>query len=142
MRRALLSRLSKVGKYHTDTATTLGFFVYVLQEQGRYEDAEKLQRQVLDIYKGLGYSDDSGQLVSAQLVLANLLSMQSHYDDAGRIYDQADRWTANWEPSRRDATLSGPSRMIVSINQGNPETALEVARRTYERARARSGKKR
>ena len=139
VRRALLSRLSKVGKYHADTATTLGFFVYVLQEQGRYEDAEKLQRQVLDIYKGLGYGDDSGQLVSAQLVLASLLSMQRHYDDAGRIYDQADRWTTNWEPARRDATLSGLSRMIVSINQGNPETALDVAKRTFDRARARSG---
>lgn len=139
VRRALLSRLSKVGKYHTDTALALGFFVYVLQEQGRYEDAEKLQRQVIDIYKGLGYGDDSGQLVNAQLVLANLLSMQRHYDDAGRIYDQADRWTANWEPTRRDATLSGLSRMIVSINQGNPETALDVAKRTYDRARTRSG---
>jgi CHAT domain-containing protein len=139
IRRALLSRLSKVGKYHTDTASALGFFVYALQEEGRYDDAEKLQRQVIDIYKGLGYADDSGQLVSAQLVLANLLSMQRHYDEAGRIYDQADRWTANWEPARRDATLSGPSRMIVSINQGNPETALEIAQRTYERARTRSG---
>src|SRR5262249_48801334 len=139
VRRALLSRLSKVGKYHVDTANALGFFVYALQEQGRYEDAEKLQREVIDIYKGLGYRDDSGQLVSAQLFLANLLSMQRRYDDAGRIYDQADRWTSNWEPARREATLSGPSRMIVSINQGNPETALEVAKRTYERARARSG---
>ena len=37
VRRALLSRLSKVGKYHPDTATILGFFVYALQEQGRYE---------------------------------------------------------------------------------------------------------
>ena len=72
-------------------------------------------------------------------MLANLLSMQRHYDEAGRIYEQADAWTANWEPARRDATLSGPSRMIVSINQGNPETALEVAKRTYERARTRSG---
>ena len=61
VRRALLSRLSKVGKYHPDTATILGFFVYALQEQGRYEDAEKLELEVIDIYKGLGYGDDSGQ---------------------------------------------------------------------------------
>ncbi len=110
-----------------------------MREEGRYDEAEKLQHQIINIYKGLGYAEDSGQLVSAQLVLANLLSMQRRYNDAGRIYDQADKWTANREPARRDATLSGPSRMIVSINQGNPETALEIAQRTYECARARSG---
>ena len=33
-------------------------FVYVIQEQGRYAEAEQLQRQVIDIYKGLGYADE------------------------------------------------------------------------------------
>ena len=34
--------------------------VYVIQEQGRYQEAEQLQRQVIDIYQGLGYGVDSG----------------------------------------------------------------------------------
>ena len=55
VRRALLSRLSKSGKYHVDTAGVLSVFVYVMQEQGRYQEAEQLQRQVIDIYPGLGY---------------------------------------------------------------------------------------
>ena len=33
----------------------LGVLVYVIQEQGRYAEAEQLQRQVIDIYQGLGY---------------------------------------------------------------------------------------
>ena len=139
VRRALLSRLSKNGKYHTDTASILAIFVYVLQEQGRYEDAEKLQRQVIDIYKGLGYADDSSQLVNSHLFLANLLSMQRRYEEAGKVYDQADTWTANWEPARRDATLNGLSRILVSINLGNSANALEIAKRAYERTKARSG---
>jgi CHAT domain-containing protein/tetratricopeptide (TPR) repeat protein len=139
VRRALLSRLSKNGKYHPDTASILAIFVYVLQEQGRYEDAEKLQRQVIDIYKGLGYADDSGALVSAHLFLANILGMQRRYDDAGKVYDQADAWTANWEPARRDATLNGPSRIFVSISQGNAAKALEIAQRNYEQTKARAG---
>ena len=55
VRRALLSRLSKSGKFHADTAGVLGILVYVIQEQGRYAEAEQLQRQVIDIYRGLGY---------------------------------------------------------------------------------------
>jgi hypothetical protein len=50
VRRALLSRLSKSGKFHADTAGILAALVYVLQEQGRYQDAEQLQRQVISIY--------------------------------------------------------------------------------------------
>src|SRR5882757_9166010 len=53
VRRALLSRLSKSGKFHADTAGVLGVLVYVIQEQGRYQEAEQLQRQVIDIHRGL-----------------------------------------------------------------------------------------
>ncbi len=55
VRRALLNRLSKSGKFHVDTAGVLNVLVYVVQEQGRYQDAEQLQREVIDIYQGLGY---------------------------------------------------------------------------------------
>ena len=62
VRRALLSRLSKSGKYHADTAGILAVLVYVIQEQGRYEEAEQLQRQVIGIYQGLGYGMNPAQI--------------------------------------------------------------------------------
>src|SRR5258707_7472005 len=74
VRRALLSRLSKSGKFHADTAGILAVLVYVIQEQGRYNDAEQLQRQVIGIYQGFGYGVDSGQMVKAQLFLAQILN--------------------------------------------------------------------
>jgi tetratricopeptide (TPR) repeat protein len=139
IRRALLSRLSKAGKFNADTAAILGTFAFALQEQGRNQEAEKIQREVIGIYKGLGYAEDSSQFVNAHLSLAGLLSIQHHYDEAGQLYEQADGWTWNWEPGRRDAALSGLSRIVVSFNQGKPERGLETARRTYERARKVSG---
>src|ERR1700730_6846645 len=39
VRRALLSRLSKSGKFQADTAGILAVLVYVIQEQGRSNDA-------------------------------------------------------------------------------------------------------
>jgi len=141
VRRALLSRLSKSGKYHVDTAGILGVLVYVVQEQGRYKEAEALQRQVIAIHQGLGYGVESSQIVGAHLFLAQILNLEGQYDVASKLYDQIDLWTANWEPSRREAVSSGLARVAVMLSQGNNDNALEIAERTYQRERQRSGDK-
>jgi CHAT domain-containing protein len=141
VRRALLSRLTKSGKFHADTAGILAVLVYVLQEQGRYNDAEQLQRQVISIYQGLGYGVESGQMVSAQLFLAQILNLRGQYDAAAKLYDRIDVWTAKWETSRREAISSGLARIAVMLSQGSNDNALEIAQRTFERERQRSGDK-
>lgn len=141
VRRALLSRLSKSGKYHADTAGILAVLVYVIQEQGRYEEAEQLQRQVIGIYQGLGYGIDSAQSVNSQLFLAQILNLRGQYDAASKLYDQIDAWTAKWEPSRREAISGGLARVAIMLAQGNNDNAVEIAQRTYERERQRSGDK-
>lgn len=141
VRRALLSRLAKSGKYHVDTAGVLGILVYVVQEQGRYQEAEQLQRQVIDIYAGLGYTPETGAMVGAQSFLAQIFNLQRRYDEANKLYDQIDAWTAKWEPSRREAVAGGLARVSVMLNQGNVANALEIARQTFERERSRSGDK-
>ena len=139
VRRALLSRLSKSDKFHADTAGILAVLVYVIQEQGRYSEAEQLQRQVIDIYQGLGYGVETGQMVNAQLFLAQILNLKGQYKAASQLYDQIDVWTAKWEPSRREAISSGLARVAVMLSQGDNDNALEIAKRTYERERQRSG---
>jgi CHAT domain-containing protein len=141
VRRALLSRLSKSGKFHADTAGILAVLVYVIQEQGRYQDAEQLQRQVISIYQGLGYGVESAQMVNAQLFLAQILNLRGQYDAASKLYDQIDVWTASWEPSRREVISGGLARVAVMLWQGNNDNALEIAQRTFERERQRSGDK-
>ena len=141
VRRALLSRLSKSGKFHADTAGILSVFVYVIQEQGRYAEAEQLQREVVDIYKGLGYADDSGPLVNANVFLAQILNLQRKYEEATKLYDQVDVWTAKWEPSRRENVSGGLARVSIMLTQGNYDNALEIAQRAFEREKARSGDK-
>lgn len=139
VRRALLNRLAKNGKYHADTALALGVLVFVVQEQGRYEDAEKLQRQVIDIYKGLGYADDSQPSVNAQLFLAQILSQERRYVDAAKLYDQIDAWTARWDPQARANVSGGLSRVSVMLSQGNVANAIEIAQVAYEREKSRTG---
>jgi CHAT domain-containing protein len=141
VRRALLSRLSKSGKYHADTAGILANLVYVIQEQGRYEEAEQLQRQVIGIYQGLGYGIDSAQSVDSHLFLAQILNLRGQYDAAAKLYDQIDAWTAKWEPARREAISGGLARVAIMLARGNTDNAVEIAQRTYERERQRSGDK-
>jgi tetratricopeptide (TPR) repeat protein len=56
VRRALLSRLTKEGKYQADTARIIRRLAEVMNEQGRNADAEKLINAAIDIYKTIGYS--------------------------------------------------------------------------------------
>lgn len=141
VRRALLNRLSKSGKFHVDTAGVLSVFVYVIQEQGRYAEAEKLQREVVDIYRGLGYAPESAQMVNANISLAQTLNLQRKTDDATKLFDQIDDWTAKWEPSRREASAGGLARVSILLSQGKPEAALPIAQGNLERLRAKSGEK-
>ena len=141
VRRALLNRLGKSGKFHADTAGVLGVFVYVLQEQGRYADAELMQRQVVDIYQGLGYAPESPQLVNSNIFLAQVLNLQKKTDEATKLFDQIDAWTAKWEPSRRERANGGLARVSILLAQGKADQALQVAQRSYDRERNASGEK-
>ncbi len=141
VRRALLSRLGKSGKFHADTAGVLGILVYVLQEQGRYAEADQLQRQVIDIYQGLGYAPESAQLVNANIFLAQVLNLEKKTDEATRLFDQIDAWTAKWEPSRRERANGGFARVSVLLAQGKFDEALQIAQSSYDRERKASGEK-
>jgi CHAT domain-containing protein len=80
-------------------------------------------------------------MVNAHLFLAQILNLEGHYDVASKLYDQIDVWTANWEPSRREAISGGLARVAVMLSQGSNDNALEIAERTYDRERQRSGDK-
>ena len=66
-------------------------------------------------------------MVNAQVFLAQILSLQRRYEEASKLYDQIDVWTAKWEPSRRKAVSSGLARVSVLMSQGNYDNALEIA---------------
>ena len=80
-------------------------------------------------------------MVNAQVFLAQILNLQRRYDEASKLYDQIDVWTAKWEPSRREAISSGLARVSIMLTQGNYDNALEIAQRTFDRERGRSGDK-
>ena len=141
VRCALLSRLSKSGKYHADTAGVLGVLVYVIQEQGRYAEAEQLQRQVIDIYQGLGYAPESAQNVNSSIFLAQILNLEKKTDEATKLFDQVDGWTAKWDPTRRELANGGLARVSLLLGQRKNPEALEAAQKAFDREMKSSGDK-
>src|SRR5262249_52882360 len=140
-RRAPLGRLSQARQDHVENPGGLGGLLHFLQEQRPVPGGEQLQRQVIETYQGLGFGPESGAMVGAQSFLAQILSLQRRYDDAAKLYDQIDVWTAKWEPSRREAISSGLSRVSIMLTANSNANALEIAQRTFERERSRSGDK-
>src|SRR5258707_5781415 len=80
-------------------------------------------------------------MVGAQSFLAQILNLERRYDEASKLYDQIDVWTAKWEPSRREAISGGLARVSIMLTQGSYDNALELAQRTFDRERDRSGDK-
>jgi CHAT domain-containing protein/tetratricopeptide (TPR) repeat protein len=140
LRRALLSRLSKEGKYNTNTADILRIFADVLIEQGRYSDAEKLARAVIDIYRTIGFPDNAPAVVFADNDLAQILVLQRRNDDASAIYRHIDEVAATWPQWRREQ-FDSLDRAWTLLEKGRPVDVLGLATRALERERTRSGDK-
>ncbi len=139
IRRALLSRLNVNGKFNPDTAQLLNHLTVVLIEQARYAEAEQLARTIVEIYRTLGYREDTQSLVDAMVLHASTLNLVQRNADAAAIYDRIEVVTRNWDSNRRLTVIGGLSRVSTLINAQNPTAAIEVARNVYEQTRKRLG---
>jgi CHAT domain-containing protein len=139
VRRALLSRLAKVGKYHANTAEIVGMFAAVLIEQGRYQEAEKLIRTVVEIYQSLGYSIDSPPLVGANNQLASVLNLEGRWAEAAAVYALLDEATKSWEPARREQLLLSTEHIATLYNTNTLDAGIAAAERLVARQRSRFG---
>jgi CHAT domain-containing protein len=141
IRRALLSRLKTVGKYHPDTAQITNSLASLLVEQSRHAEAEQLARSAVEIYQGLGSPESSTIHAGALNQLAATLYSQRKFEDAAAIYDRIDAATANWEPGRAARLRLGFARIYTSYVAKKTEQGIELARQLVERETKRVGEK-
>jgi CHAT domain-containing protein len=139
IRRALLSRLKSVGKYHGETAFIVLTLAQVVSEQARYTEAERLSRTAVDIYRSLEYPADSPPLVSALNHLAGNLFAQTRWDEAGEIFATLDEATNTWDPARRDGIRLSWARIFTLYNTRKVPAGLELAQANAQRAKERFG---
>ncbi len=135
VRRALLNRLRASGKSNLLTAEFVGYLSYVLVEQGRFVEAEKLTRTKLEIQEA--FHVDKGAQTYAETLdqLASILMLQGRLPEASNVFARLDDATRSWAPSRREILTVSPEYvlMLYSANKvAEGVTAAEqlVARRT------------
>ena len=141
VRRALLSRLSSVGKYHADTANMLTFLSELLFEQARLADAEALARASIEVLDAIGYGRDSGAYVNALGKLATAVFSQRRYDEAKEIFVVIDASTKAWPAERSTFARSSWTRIYAHYFTGEVDKGLEYARQALDRHKAVKGEK-
>lgn len=139
IRKALLNRLTAVGKYHMYTAQVIGLLANVLAEQGRFDESEKLIRTQIDIYQALGADPDSQSLVSAWNQLATILNLAGRWNDAAHVYNRLDDATKAWEPTRREQMTLNISQIATLYNTNNLSAGIAASQRLLARQKGLFG---
>ena len=141
LRRALLSRLTSVGKYHADTANMLGFLSELLLEGSRIKESEALARASLEILDTIGYGRDTGAYVNALNKLANAVFLQRQYDQVKKIFLAIDASTAAWPSERSAFARTSWTRIYTHYATREIDKGLEYARQSLEHQKAVKGEK-
>jgi CHAT domain-containing protein len=137
-RRALLGILGLMGKYNQYTPEFVGYLANVLVEQGRYPEAERLERAAVGICEFVGFPNESFKFVGMQVKLAEILTAQKRWKDAAEIYGVVDEATKNLDAERRNY-LRTPGRIFTLYNTGQISAGLEAARALVAKATSTFG---
>jgi CHAT domain-containing protein len=141
IRRAMLSRLKTVGKYHPDTAQITVSLANLLVEQARFAEAEQLSRTAADVYRTLGYPEEATVHAFALNQLAATLFSQRKWDEAADIYDRLDAATKNWEETRAARIRLGFARIFTRYFTQKVDVGIDLARQLVARETKRVGLK-
>ena len=138
-RRALLSVLKTQSKYNSQTPTFVNGLAAILVEQGRYPEAEKLNRSALEIQRTLGLADDSPSVASTLSYLGGVLTLQRKNQEAAAVYNDLEKAVTKWEPQRRDAYLLSAGRIYALYSSGQVEAGITAAQELVKRQISRTG---
>lgn len=141
LRVALLNRLKANGKFHSDSAHFIGMFSRTILEQGRYQEAERLTQTALEIYRALGYAEDTPAIVSLNDQLAGIFSFQGRHPEVLKQYEIIDRGTANWDGKRKEFYQYSRTRVLSLYFTGRAEEGIALAKEYYDRIKKRYGER-
>ncbi len=138
-RRALLSVLKTQSKYNSQSPAFVNGLAAILVEQGRYPEAEKLNRSALDVQRTLGLANDAPAVASTLSYLGGVLTLQRKNKEAAEVYADLEKAVTKWEPQRRDAYLLSNGRIYALYSSGQIEAGIAAAQELVKRQITRTG---
>ena len=125
VRNVLMRTLSRVGKYATSTAAAAASFAFVLNEQGRFREAEVMAKAALEILDTLGAPDGSWMRIGARRAIADSLVGREEWSAANEQY-LALRRTAEADEYNRRVVRGTTESSLAAIKSGDAARALQV----------------
>ena len=141
IRQALAASLKAYGRYHNSTASVAADFARILTAEGRFAEAETLERVAIDTYLGLGHEPGSTVLGGARAGLMDTLVFQRRWNDALAQLTQIQSGLAQ-EPALRDAIIDRNLVVVIAqIRGGKVSEAVDITRRALQRRESALGDK-
>ena len=141
IRRSLLHQLQYRGKYTSNAVTQIWALSQNLIDQGRYAEAERLTRAIIDINQTRGLDADSQQHAGSLGMLAATLVLQHRFEEAAKVYTELDEVTKGWDPRRRQMNELGAGRIHALYGTGDLQAGIAAARALLARQTALFGDK-
>ncbi len=138
-RRAMLSTLKNVGKYHPQTPHFIIVLADILVEQGRYQEAEKLLLAALDVQRKIGLGEGTPAMAKVLSHLGSVLVTQRKGKEAEVIYSELERSVSDWPAARRNVFLLTNSRISALYASGQIEAGIAAAEQRVKNQHARFG---
>jgi CHAT domain-containing protein len=132
-RRALLLVLERRTRYSAETANAMVGLAYILNDQGRYAEAEKLGSVAVVTYEGFGAGAGSWPLARARSLVGEAQAAQGRWTDALATFRRMDEVLGNDADGRRRFSEDNIALAIVYLNTGAANQALPILRRIADK---------
>lgn len=126
VRRALLDRLARHGRYAAETAGDMLLLANTLFEQGRYAEAEKLADACRETFEALGHGKGSSALANARRWLASAQSAQGKFAESRATYEALERDIAGDDALRRQFLGTNVNYAVALLRADRGPEALQI----------------
>lgn len=132
-RQALMLLLQRRSRYSPETMAAVVGLVSILNEQGRYGDAEKLGQIAVSTYETLGAGEGSWALAQARSLVAGAQAAQGRWSDAAASVAKLEQVLGS-DPAGRDKFIASNLIVgVVDLNTGHAAEAQAIFARVLAR---------
>ena len=125
VRNVLVRTLTRVGKYAPSTSAAAMSFAFVLNEQGRFREAEVMAKAALEILDTIGAPEGSFMRMGARKAIGDSLVGREEWGAANQQY-LALRKTAESDEYNRRVVRGTTESNLAAIKSGEAARALQV----------------